>query len=436
MNPGSLAGILLSAVQILCVVEISASDVTFDNNEKTVEFFEVHNADIRSVFRQLSAFSGVDIVASENVKGTVTLAVTNKSWKEILSIVCRIENLTTMIDGSYIYVVSNEDFNKQKINDATSVQATQELSPLKREIIKVQNAQAKEMMESIQTLLSLRGKITIVERNNALIIYDTEENISQVRRMITELDVETPQISISCKIIEVSSGAIQRIGVHWGYMDPASNVSVQHIPEGVGFISGALERVAYGIISPENFSAALEYLFTDNQGEIVAQPQVTTMDNKSARIFMGQQIPVKYLDEAGNTVVKMVDAGTELIVKPHISGEGRIHLELSPKKESYTLQDGVPVINEQSANTNVVVNNGETVVIAGLTSNESLKSETGIPILKDIPLIGNLFKRSSKNLDKKDLIIFVTPHIIDKNITSISTQLPAVEQGISEQISK
>lgn len=434
MKAGSLfTNVVLTILSLVITDGYCGSDL-LKSNGKVIEFYEVHDADVRSVFRQLSVYSGVDIIASEAVKGNVTLTATNKSWNDILGIVCRMTNLSVSIEGSYIYVVPFEDFNKQKIDQATSFQATQELSPLRREIIKVQNAQAKEMMESIQSLLSLRGKITVVERNNAMIIYDTDENITQVKKMIKELDVETPQISISCKIIEVSSGAIQRIGIHWGYMDGGSGVTVQHVPESVNFVSGALERVTYGIISPENFTAALEYLFTDNQGEIVAQPQVTTMDNKSARIFMGQQIPVKYLDEAGNTVVKMVDAGTELVVKPHISGDGRILMELNPKKESYTLQDGVPVINEQSASTNVAVNNGETVVIAGLTSNESIKSESGIPVLKDIPLIGNLFKKSSKNVDKKDLIIFVTPHIINRNLGSVSTQIPAVEQDISEQV--
>jgi type IV pilus assembly protein PilQ len=432
MKAGSLNAIISLAILLIIVGNGYSTNDLLKSNGKVIEFYEVHDADVRSVFRQLSVYSGVDIIAAEAVKGRVTLTVTNKPWNDILSIVCRMTNLSVSVEGSYIYVVPVEDFNKQKIDQATTFQAAQELSPLRREIIKIQNAQAKEMMESIQSLLSLRGKITIVERNNALIIYDTDEIIAQVKKMINELDVETPQISISCKIIEVSSGAIQRVGIHWGYMDAGAGVGVQHIPEGVGFISGALEKVTYGILNSQNFTAALEYLFTDNKGEIVAQPQVTTMDNKSARIFMGQQIPVKYLDEAGNTVVKMIDAGTELVVKPHISGDGRILMELNPKKESYTLQEGLPVINEQSASTNVAVNNGETVVIAGLTSNESIKSESGIPVLKDIPLLGNLFKKSSKNVDKKDLIIFVTPHIITRDVGSISTQVPAVEQDISE----
>jgi type IV pilus assembly protein PilQ len=334
-------------------------------------------------------------------------------------------NLTASNEGSYIYILSSDEQTKRIVDNASSMQATQELSPLKREIIKISHTTASEMDASIKNLLSTRGKTTVVAHTNALIILDTEENINQIRSMITQLDVETAQISISCKIIEVSSGVIQRIGVHWGYSATEDDVQIQHLPDTGNIIAGVLDKITYGVLSKKNFSAALEYLYGDNKGEIIAQPQITTIDNKEARIFMGQQIPVKYLDVAGNTVVQMIDAGTELIVKPHISGEGRILLQLSPKKESYVRQaDGTPVINQQSATTNVVVNNGETVVIAGLTSNEKSSSESGIPILKDIPLIGNLFKKSDNNHEKKDLIIFVTPYIINSALSATVSGAP------------
>jgi type II secretory pathway component HofQ len=393
-------------------------------NDKIIERFEVNNADIHSVLKQLSEFSGVDIVAAENVKCNVTLQVSNKSWTNVLTIICKVSNLIAINEGSYFYVLTNEEFQKRQLANATNTQATDQISPLKREIIRVKHAPATELKTSLENLLSSRGKITVVEHNNALIVYDTDENISQIRRMVQELDIETPQISISCKIIEVSTGAIQRIGVSWGAFDRTRGVTADQFPQKTGFVSGAFERLTYGIISPEKFSAALEYLFTDNHGEIVAQPQITTLDNKEAKIFMGQQIPVKYLDEAGNTVVKMINAGTQLIVTPHISGEGRILMALSPKKESYTLQsDGNPIINEQSASTSVVVNNGETVVIAGLTSNETQKVDNGIPFLKDIPIIGYLFKKSDKTVDKKDLIIFVTPNIIIDKAANVPAQV-------------
>lgn len=418
-------------IMVVCTVggAIGESTGLPQGKSGVIDFYEVHNADLHSVFKQLSVFSGVDIIASEQVEGTVSLSVTKKTWTEILTIVCRINNLFVANEDSYIYILSTEEYNKRKLINATSVQATQELSPLVRSIIKIKHASAAEVKEPIENMLSTRGKLTVVEHTNALIIYDSEESIKQIKRMINELDVETAQISISCKIIEVSSGAIQRLGVHWGYTE--KNTEVEHLPKPEAgsrglVVTDALERVTYGILSQKNFSAALEYLYGDSKGEIVAQPQITTIDNKEARIFMGQQVPVKYLDEAGNTVVKMINAGTALVVKPHVSGEGRILMELSPKKESYVRQaDGTPIINEQSASTTVVVNNGETVVIAGLTSNEESSIESGIPILKDIPLIGSLFKKSEKNHEKKDLIIFVTPHIINSGISTAAVDVPA-----------
>jgi type IV pilus assembly protein PilQ len=399
-----------------------------------IDHFEVNNAKITSVCKQLSAFSGVDIIVNDKVKGTVSISVSKKTWREILEIVCRVNNLSISNEGSYIYILSNDQLTK----NASNVQAAQDLGPLKRGVIRIKHASAAEIEQSVQSLLSSRGKVTVVAHTNALIIYDTEENIRQIEQMITQLDIETAQISISCKIIEVASGVIQNLGIHWGYTDRRIGTEVQHLPRPgtddndkpsstIGTIAtDAIEKITYGIINGKDLSAALEYLYGENKGEIVAQPQITTIDNKEAKIFMGQQLPVKYLDEAGNTVVKMINAGTELIVKPHISGEGRVLLELSPKKESYTTQaDGTPVINQQSASTNVVVNNGETVVIAGLTSNEFVSSERGIPVLKDIPLIGNLFKKTEKSRQKKDLIIFVTPYIINSGLTTAAAKAPA-----------
>ncbi len=391
-----------------------------------IDHYEVHNAKVQSICKQLSAYSGVDIVVSEKITSSVSLTVSNKTWREILEIVCKLLDLTISNEGSYLYILSNEEQKKRVMENASSYKATEELSPLKRQIIQVKHISATDIEKAIQPLLSSRGKLTVIQHTNSLIIYDTDENINQIRKTISQLDVETAQISISCKIIEVSSGVVQRLGIHWGYTDGQQGVEAEHLPKPAGaggVVAGALERITYGIINQQNLTAALEYIYGENKGEIVAQPQITTIDNKEAKIFMGQQIPVKYLDEAGNTVVKMINAGTQLIVKPHISGEGRILLELNPKKESYVRQpDGTPVINEQSAVTNVVVNHGETVVIAGLTSNEISSGEEGIPVLKDIPLLGNLFKRSVKNREKKDLIIFVTPYIINSNLSAAASQ--------------
>lgn len=385
------------------------------NGDKIIDYFEVHSADMKSVLRQLSAYSGVDIVAADDVKGTVSLSVTNKSWREILSILCRVHDLSAVEEANYVYVVSGggaflKSGEAGKAVSGADISAVG--SPLRREIIKLKFTTAEEIKGAVEGLLSSKGKLTVVNHTNALIIFDTEQNINEIRHTIAQIDVQTAQISISCKIIEVSSGVLQKMGVHWGYVNQDANVTANQL-EATNILGDAINRVTYGVLTPERLSVAMEYLFQDNKAEVVAQPQITTLDNKEANIFMGQQIPINTRDEAGNIVTQMVNAGTELTVTPYVSGEGRIMLTLNPKKESYILtENGTPIINEQSATTNVMVNNGETVVIAGLTSNEQRTTEGGIPILKDIPLLGNLFKRSQKTLDKRDLIIFVTPHII------------------------
>jgi type II secretory pathway component GspD/PulD (secretin) len=179
-------------------------------------------------------------------------------------------------------------------------------------------------------------------------------------------------------------------------------------------------------------SASLSFLFQNSKAEVVAQPQITTLDNKEASIFLGSQVPILTVPPSAaasssqlistTPTVTMVDAGTNLVVTPHVTGEKRIMLAINATKSSYTLTGtgSNPIINRQTAQTNVVVSDGETVVIGGLTSNDNENLDEGIPILKDIPIIGNLFKHTKKTVDKNDLMVFVTPHIINKKIESVS----------------
>ena len=404
-------------------------------NLPPIERFSVTSAEVRSVLKQLSEYSGVDIVLHDKVTGSISLSLTHKTWKEILSIVCKVANLTLVRESSYLYVIPTEEYQKIYLTNATAQQQAQTVEELKREVIKLKNVPAQDMQKSISTLMSARGKITVVEHTNSLIVFDTDENINAIKNTIKELDIETDQVSISCKIIQVSSSVLQNLGIQWGYFDKLGGVDVsgQHLP-GAGVVTGALEKLSYGILSQDKLSFSLEYLFQNSKAEVIAQPQITTLDNKEANIFMGSQVPFTYRDESFNTVVKMIDAGTELTVTPHVTGDKRLMLNLKPKKSSYTILGNEPVINTQSASTNVVVTDGETIVIAWLTSNESIQAEEGIPVLKDIPLIGNLFKRTKKTLDKQDLIVFVTPHIINKKVEAVTesaVSAPAKAQSVN-----
>ncbi len=400
--------------------------------DRQIEKFSVNNADVHSVFKQLAEYAGYDIVLGDKVSGTVSIAVTNKSWREILGIICKIANLTAIKEASYIYIVPSEDYHKQQLADATMVQQEEAVQELKREVIKCNNAKAEEMKNSVQPLLSSRGKITVVERNNALIIYDTDQNIAQIRRTIRDLDIETDQVFISCKIITVSSNVLRDLGIGWGYFTQVNGTgfSATHMPNYT--VPGELERLMFGMLGQDKLSASLSFLFQNTKAEVVAQPQITTLDNKEASIFLGSQVPILTLPPTASTpnaqlistvpTVTMVDAGTNLVVTPHITGEKRIMLALNATKSSYTLTGtgSNPIIDRQTAQTNVVVSDGETVVIGGLTSNNEQSVDEGIPFLKDIPVVGNLFKHTKKTVDKQDLMVFVTPHIIARKIEAMS----------------
>jgi type IV pilus assembly protein PilQ len=167
-----------------------------------------------------------------------------------------------------------------------------------------------------------------------------------------------------------------------------------------------------------NLEASISALVADGKGKIVAHPEVTTVDNKEARIQMGQKIPIKQFDQAGNVVITFYEVGTLLRVTPHITSENRILMTLAPERSTYEFDPNGVIINTSNAETNVVVENGQTAVIGGLTTQDVTTSKTGIPILKNIPGLSYLFSYSQKKVENRDLVIFVTPVIVDNNLAS------------------
>lgn len=422
--------------------------------------FNFSNMEIRSAFRGLAASGRVDIVVSPNVTGqNVNLQLTDKTWQEALLILCQMYSLKYLVEDNYLYVQNLSDFNKSSVENATAMQQAGSMAPLMRDIIKLKNAKAKDLEESIKGLLSPRGRVNIVERNNALLVFDTRANIGEIRAAVKDLDIETYQVNIQAQLIQVDADALREMGVDWqfgvgkGLFDPLKNTPGQ-IPTTksdfavlgtsnqsgnngssssssssgssgtsgsgtsagsvVGGVAGATTQFAFGLLNG-NLAIAVANLMKTARGEVVAKPQITTIDNTEARIFMGEQVPIRVLDANGRQAIQLQDAGTSLTVTPHVTADGRILLDLNPEKNSFRVDPSAgTILQKQSAKTSVVVNDGETVVIAGLTTKEETETETGVPLLKDIPIIGYLFKHTSTQTLKRDLIIFVTPHIVQQ----------------------
>jgi len=348
------------------------------------------------------------------------------------------------------------------VENAAALQQAGSMAPLMRDIIKLKNAKAKDLEESVKGLLSPRGRINVVERNNALLVFDTRANIHEIRAAVRDLDVETYQVNIQAQLIQVDADALREVGVDWQFgvgsgalgalaskpgkldgtlktdfgMLGTSNHSSQSSADAgtngssggsssgsgsgagagaaavVGGVAGATTQFAFGLLNG-NLAVAVANLVKNLRGEVLAKPQITTIDNTEARIFMGEQVPIRVLDANGRQAIQLQDAGTSLTVTPHVTADGRVLLDLNPEKNSFRVDPSAgTILQKQSAKTTVVVSDGETVVIAGLTTKEETETETGVPLLKDIPLIGYLFKHMATSTSKRDLIIFVTPHIV------------------------
>lgn len=392
--------------------------------------WEWQEASINAVFDQISKVGGVDIVVDPTITGKISLSLRDKTWQEVFAVICKMKGLYFENESKYLYVMTEAGYIAKKVETAQGIRNLESLDTLEKVLVKLKNTTAKDMVTPVQGILSERGKVTVAELTNTLIIDELPKNIGRIRDMIDALDREMLQISISAKIVEVGSGNQDDIGIKWSFFDKASGSKVSHL---AGTNISALETATFGILDQRGFSVALDYLFTQNNSEVVAEPQITTVENKEATIFMGSKIPVTIKGEnGGEPTTEMVDARTELVVTPRVTGDGKIKLNLKPTKKSFEITDKGPIINEQGAETEVSVQDGETVVIGGLTSDDNQHSEGGIPLLKDIPFLGALFKYDSNKKQKKDLVIFVTPHIVKTTALNVMVESQSKEPKSKE----
>ena len=408
-------------------------------NKKLYDFNFV-NMDYEAIFRSVSVIAGVDILVAPDVKGKISLRVTKKTWQETLDIICNMNDLTWVIQDKYISIQRQSTYQAKQKKIADEEKQAEQNAPLVRKNFQIHHAKADELVKVLDNMKSNRGKISVVERTNSIIVYDTENRIEQMANALTELDVETLQIMITAKLVVVNSELARELGVDWtaavgsASLTPGTAATATGAAAGSSRISGAIKsfpnRASPAVGNPStaitaslldnNLQIAISNLMGDASTEVLASPQVSTLDNTEARVFMGDQVSIRVIDDSGESSTKMVETGIKLTVTPHVTGDNRILLDLYPQNNSYGYDEkGEIVISTQEAKTKVVVADGETVVIGGLTRNENTESESGIPFLKDIPLLGNLFKYTRKSITKKDLVIFVTPRIIRNYIGNI-----------------
>ena len=425
--------------------------------------------EVRSVLQLIADFTSLNLVASDTVSGRITLRLQNVPWDQALELILKTKGLDKRTAGNVMLVAPADEIAARERLELEAANQNEQLVPLRSEYIQISYAKAADLQTMItsgintnsgannasNSLLSQRGSVSIDVRTNTLIIQDIPKKIDEIRELVARLDVPVKQVMIEARIVTANSSFAKELGVKWGVahdnigsnkriMAGGSRTTLGNIREStidtttgirtyditspadlavdLGIDKVGASSFAVGIMNADNVVLDLELsaLQSDGHGEIVATPKVLTADKQKALIASGKQIPYQEASSSGATAIKFINAELRLEVTPSITPDGRVNMELFINKDSAgeALGNGSLTINTNRISTNVLVDDGQTVVLGGIFSNESLKGVTKTPLLGDIPFLGRLFRQDVTRNDKQELLIFVTPRLLNDTIAS------------------
>ena len=434
----SLWLVLLAASPALAYTPTAGQEVGLERTGPGTFSIDVEGADIRTVCRAISEFSGRNIVVAQQAKGVVTIALHNVPWREALRTILRTCSLDYMEEGGILRVDDMAKLSAEQAERDAAWAKQMESAPLDTRIVKLNYANAAELSVALQAALTRRGTVLVEKRTNSLIVSDLTDNLDKVEKMATELDSTTPEIEITAKLVDVDAEALRQLGIEWniggnatGGSDFFSNVptppGVRALNPGNDGNQGLASNHKTGIADPSttvsygifknwgSVEAQLQMLEQHRKANIISNPRICTVDNREAKILVGQKIPLIVQDVAGNPVSQLQTIGIQLKVTPHLTADKRIVMDLHPEVSDLstqsTVQGGV-IINTSEADTRVMVDDGQTAVIGGLIRTNDSKVRKGIPLLKDLPLLGFLFRSENMVRQNRELLIFVTPRLM------------------------
>jgi type IV pilus assembly protein PilQ len=416
--------------------------------------------DVRSVLQLIADFTDLNLVASDTVAGNITLRLQNVPWDQALDLVLKTKGLDKRKVGNVLLVAPADEIAARERQELESKKQVADLAPLRRELIQVNYAKASDMAKLFQSVTSAdgaaaeRGSITVDDRTNSIIAYQTQERLDELRRIIAQLDVAVRQVMIEARIVEANVDYDKALGVRWGGSSRSSNWSVygkdgaQSFDEGSVFLPGTdtiggstLENgvapvpfVDMGVLGSTS-GIGIGFL-TDNvvldlqlsamektgNGEIISQPKVVTSDKETAKILKGSEIPYQEASSSGASTTSFKEAALSLEVTPQITPDNRIIMEVKVTKDAPDFSralNGVPPINKNEVNAKVLVSDGETIVLGGVFSNTQTKGVEKVPFLGDVPYLGRLFRRDIVQDNKSELLIFLTPRIMNTQAVAV-----------------
>ncbi|MFB2538280.1 type IV pilus secretin PilQ [Acinetobacter sp. c3-l95] len=447
---------------------------TYTGKKVSLDFQDI---EVRRVLQLLADFTGNNIVAADSVQGQITIRLKDVPWDQALDVIMKTKGLDKRQNGNVIQVAPVAELLKTEKEEADMRAQSARQIPIQTDYIKLNYAKASAVLKlltdvranndksreatnagngnpadnlSLDTLLSPRGSAVSDDRTNTLIINDTAQNIDKVRKMLSLVDVPLRQVMIEVRIVRATNEFTKNLGVRWGVFTPSaggrnslvvggSTISLGDLANGGGSrapsgaelmnnlnvdlgIANAAGRVAFGLLRLSDLALDLELSAAQADGltEIVSTPKVLTADKQKATIKSGTQIPYQTMSNVGGVAMATVsfkDAVLLLDVTPSITPEGKIGMELNINKDSIgtTAENGELTVDTNHINTNVLVGNGETIVLGGVFESTNSSRVTKVPVLGDLPVVGSLFKRTQKVDNRNELLVFVTPRIVADN---------------------
>lgn len=448
-----------------------SSSQSYTGKKISLDFQDI---EVRRVLQLLADFTSINMVAADSVQGNITLRLKDVPWDQALDIILKTKNLDKRRNGSVIWIAPVTELIKAEEDEAKAIAQSIKLAPIQTEYIQLSYAKVADVLKlledsrnsknaqannttntdslALESLLSSRGSAVADIRTNTLIINDTANNIDKVRKMIDLLDISVKQVMVEARIVRATTDFTKEMGVKWGILsqgitrnndllvggsdktlwdlrDPDDEgkytiTRPDNLNVDLGVTTAGASKIAFGLISLSDFMLDLELsaLQSDGYGEVISTPKVMTADKQKAKVASGQQIPYQTTSTAGGTATATTafkDALLSLDVTPSITPEGKVQMQLNITSDARggVAPNGEIILNKNEINTNVLVDNGETVVLGGIFEQENTTNQVKVPFLGDIPYLGRLFRKDAKTENKRELLIFVTPRIVNDSRT-------------------
>lgn len=437
-------------------VEERKSEFVYVGDRISLNFQDI---EIRAVLQLIADFTDLNLVASDTVSGRITLRLQNVPWDQALELVLKTKGLDKRQNGNVLMVAPAAEIAERERQQIEANKQIAELAPLQSEFVRIRYANAADIVRLFESgseeggsLISSRGSVVVEPRTNSLIITETAPKLAEIRNLIELVDIPIRQVMIEARIVIAQSDATKNLGIEWGggYLDSDLNGDILSVSGNTQNVVGLNESVingtqptvdypgallvdlgvtrssgfAIGFTSGDLFlTAELSALEAAGQGEVVSQPKVITGDKQQASIKSGTEIPYQESSASGETTVSFKEAVLSLDVTPNITPDDRIMLDLQVNQDSVgelvpsgSLGGFIPSIDTTQLNTQVLVGNGETVVLGGVFKTEDIESVNKVPFFGDLPYIGAFFRNQSTDHKKTETLIFITPRILAETL--------------------